>query len=407
MLEGTDGLLAPGDVYTVVFTVIVDPNADGRPDTLQNEAVASGEAPSGNRVSDNTDAGQDPDDNAGGPGTPTILLLPATPDTGVSIAKTAGVRLARRGDTISYAITVSNTNADAAGPYNVVDRLPSGFLYLEDSAQIEGVNVTPELSGRQITFQGVIVPGGSVAQPGTITITIKVRLSTSVQPGDHVNVAELLDPQTGQPVADAAQASVRVMIEHVFDCGEIIGKVFDDQNRNGYQDQDEPGLPGVRVATVRGLLITTDKHGRFSVPCADIPDARIGSNFIIKLDTRTLPTGYRLTTENPRVVRLTQGKVTKLNFGAAIDKIVRIDVNNSAFVAGSNAPSEKLRVGLEKVVDLMTGEHSVVRLTYYAKPGDAKLAQARLSALEKLLRRQWRAAGGPYELGIESKVVRK
>ena len=31
-----------------------------------------------------------------------------------------------------------------------------------------------------------------------------------------------------------------------------------------------------------------------------------GSNFILKLDTRTLPTGYRMTTVNPETVRLTR-----------------------------------------------------------------------------------------------------
>ena len=78
------------------------------------------------------------------------------------------------------------------------------------------------------------------------------------------------------------------LAEAVFDCGDIIGKVFDDRNRNGYQDEGEPGLPGVRIATVRGLLVTTDPYGRFSVGCADIPDADIGTNFIMKLDARTL-----------------------------------------------------------------------------------------------------------------------
>ena len=68
---------------------------------------------------------------------------------------------------------------------------------------------------------------------------------------------------------------------------------------------------------VNGVLITTDAEGRYHVPCAAIPDAAIGSNFLLKLDPRTLPTGYQVTSENPRDVRVTRGKVTVLNFGAA------------------------------------------------------------------------------------------
>ncbi|WP_163269644.1 hypothetical protein [Chelativorans alearense] len=105
-----------------------------------------------------------------------------------------------------------------------------------------------------------------------------------------------------------------------FGCSDVIGTVFDDRNGNGYQDAGEQGLPGVRLATVRGWLVTTDAHGRFHVVCANEEAGRIGSAFIMKLDARTLPTGYRLTTENPRAVRLTAAKTAKLNFGASIGR---------------------------------------------------------------------------------------
>jgi len=42
---------------------------------------------------------------------------------------------------------------------------------------------------------------------------------------------------------------VRVIADPDFDCTDVIGKVFDDGNLNGGQDQGEKGLPGVRVAT--------------------------------------------------------------------------------------------------------------------------------------------------------------
>ncbi|WEX11566.1 hypothetical protein [Chelativorans sp. AA-79] len=100
------------------------------------------------------------------------------------------------------------------------------------------------------------------------------------------------------------------------ECAEIIGKVFDDQNGNGYQDKGEQGLAGVRIVTPKGWIVITDERGRFHVACADLPEGPTGSNFVMKVDTRSLPTGYRLTTENPRMVRLTAGKLAKLNFGA-------------------------------------------------------------------------------------------
>ena len=106
----------------------------------------------------------------------------------------------------------------------------------------------------------------------------------------------------------------------LLECAEVIGKVFDDRNGNGYPDKGERGLSGVRVATPKGWLVITDRQGRFHLSCADFPDAAIGSNFIMKVDTRSLPTGYRLTTENPGLVRLTAGRLAKLNFGAAVQR---------------------------------------------------------------------------------------
>jgi hypothetical protein len=198
---------------------------------------------------------------------------------------------------------------------------------------------------------------------------------------------------------------VKRELEHVFDCGEIIGKVFDDQNRDGYQNDGETGLPGVRVATVRGKLITTDKFGRFHVACADIPDQKIGSNFIMKLDTRTLPTGYRMTTENPRVVRLTRGKITKLNFGASISRVVRIDLNAKAFKGNSDEPTARLLVGIDKLITSLKREKpSVVRLGYHGSRNDDKAAD-RLKAVADRMRRRWSEEYGPYRLDIETRVV--
>ena len=74
---------------------------------------------------------------------------------------------------------------------------------------------------------------------------------------------------------------MRVTPDPTFDCAGVIGKVFDDKNRNGYQDKGELGLANVRLATVRGLLVTTDKYGRYHVACADVPNPDRGSNFIM------------------------------------------------------------------------------------------------------------------------------
>ncbi|UXN73584.1 hypothetical protein N8D56_22810 [Devosia sp. A8/3-2] len=192
-------------------------------------------------------------------------------------------------------------------------------------------------------------------------------------------------------MAPDATATVEIMIEPVFDCSEIIGRVFDDSNRNGYRDEGELGLPGVRLATVKGWLVTTDAHGRFHVACAALPDQRIGSNFIMKLDPRTLPSGYRLTTENPRVVRLTAGKMTALDFGVAIGRVVRLDLQDRAFELGSTELRQQWAAGVDQLIGVLDEEQSVLRLSYIDPGADPELAEDRLRQVSELIR----ALGAP------------
>ena len=80
----------------------------------------------------------------------------------------------------------------------------------------------------------------------------------------------------------------------------------------------EEGIPGVRIATVEGLLIETDGYGRYRIPDVDGGRRNTGKNFILKVDPVTLPNGARFTTENPRVLRLTSDALNKINFGVKL-----------------------------------------------------------------------------------------
>ncbi len=166
--------------------------------------------------------------------------------------------------------------------------------------------------------------------------------------------------------------------------------------------QGEPGLPGVRLATFNGTIFTTDAFGRFSVPCAKLP-ADIGTNFTLKLDTRTLPTGYCVTTENPRVARLTPGTVTKLNFGAAIANVVDIDLTDVAFVSGTVDPIAGLPAGIDMLISQIRDVPSVLRLSYYTQGEGRSLARGRLDSVEDVIRAQWRLTGR-YRLLVERTV---
>ena len=88
---------------------------------------------------------------------------------------------------------------------------------------------------------------------------------------------------------------------------------------NGFE---EPGIPGVRLATVSGLTVETDAYGRYHIAAVDVPRWDRGGNFILKLDHRTLPNGSKIISENPRVIRLTEALMTRINFSVDLPNIV-------------------------------------------------------------------------------------
>ena len=69
----------------------------------------------------------------------------------------------------------------------------------------------------------------------------------------------------------------------------------------------------MRVVTPTGLQATTDRYGRYHVTCASVPNDSRGSNFVLKLDDRTLPSGFRMTTDQVQIQRATSGKALQVN----------------------------------------------------------------------------------------------
>jgi len=397
-------LTCTGNAYTITA-------ADAAVGTVSLSGTATGASSVGQVVSD---------DDA--------VVSPTFGLGGLTITKTVDRGQANPGEVVTYTITVGNSSTNQTTVTDVVDVLPSGFIYQPGTATVNGVATEPVDSGRRLLWQDVSLP-----PTGTATIVLDVLISASVKPGDHDNVARAISPGTGLAVTPDAVATVRIAADPVFACSTIIGRVFDDLNQDGYyngepkedhsavtdqtyhgdkwnepeQPKREKGLPGVRLVAPNGVAVTTDPHGRFSLPCAALP-ADIGSNFMLKLDTRTLPSGYRLTTENPRVVRVTPGMLTKMNFGATISRVVRVDLSDRAFGTGEAArqPRQELVDGLKSMVAKVADTPTMLRISYQLANGESeKLARQRMREIEKLLRRLW-PANGRYQLNVETVIQR-
>lgn len=130
---------------------------------------------------------------------------------------------------------------------------------------------------------------------------------------------------------------------------------------------DDRGIPGVRIASVEGLLIETDQFGRYHLEGIAGGDTGRGRNFILKVDPSTLPPGTVFSTDNPLVRRITPGVPVRFDFGVKL-------------------PVEEIQGG-EQQVDLELGE------VVFA-PGSASLREEYLPVVDRIAAKVIEYRGG-------------
>ncbi|HVI06325.1 MAG TPA: hypothetical protein VM711_09575, partial [Sphingomicrobium sp.] len=91
-----------------------------------------------------------------------------------------------------------------------------------------------------------------------------------------------------------------------------------------------------------------------------------GSNFVLKLDDRTLPSGLRMSTDQVQIKRATRGKALKFDFGASIHRVVAIDLSDAAFELGKTDIRVQWRPRVNLLLEELRKAPSVLRLSYVA-----------------------------------------
>ncbi|MDX2479505.1 MAG: hypothetical protein QNK24_04105 [Desulfuromusa sp.] len=406
----TPSLIIPAtsDVSTSSFSVPSCPGsaADAVPATADYcEAVASADAPSlavPARSAGTTHYLHLILNNASLPGQSQIFNnpIPIDPElsTAVAITKTASLTNVSKGSLVPYTIQVTNVFGVPLEDLRIIDLFPAGFKYIAGSARLDGTAVEPQINGRELVWNDLRLNTNEV-----LTLKLLLVVGSGVSEGKYVNQAQVFNTSLSTAVSGVAAATVRVIPDPDLDCTDVIGKVFDDRNLDGKQDSGESGLPGIRLVTARGLISTTDEYGRYHITCAVVPDEDRGSNFILKLDDRSLPSGYRVITENPRVQRATRGKMLRFNFGATIHRVVAIDVADGVFEPDTTQLRLQWQSKIVQLVKVLQESPSVLRLSYLADIESVSLVSSRIKALKALLAERWKEDRG-YRLTIESEV---
>ena len=306
-------VLGPGEAFEVVFTVTVDPDADGTLGRLSNQATAAGQGlnPDGSLLLDSegnpiiardvSDNGTNPNgenesDNGDGVfgNDPTEILIA---DLGIAKAIVGEPELLFSGNyVVTYQVVVENTGTVDLGNLSLLEDLSTQFgvsfvdagnliltiepedptsdiavdsanfngstnIELMDSSSINRLAVGDSFALEftvEINPQAVSAPvGNQILGLGTAVDSSGAPLTDST--GKAIIGSDLsdsgIDPSSANPEDPndtGSTADTTFFDPPALPLGEITGSVFIDLNNNGVQESGEAGIDGVEV-TLTGM----------------------------------------------------------------------------------------------------------------------------------------------------------
>ena len=205
-------------------------------------------------------------------------------------------------------IGLNNQSAVAQANVELVVNVPAGLTLVDNGTRLNHDIPTVDTLEEKKFFRI-----GTLAANDDRTLSFLVTASAGAVAGHRYSITLFArNTATGIQLSQLRNIPIDVILDPFFDEGTIIGKVFDDRNENGMQDEDEIGISGVRLATEEGIVILTDRDGKYH-----IPGVRPGRH-VVKIDGHSLPQGTEFITEESYLVKITEGLMGKVDFAVKL-----------------------------------------------------------------------------------------
>jgi hypothetical protein len=211
----------------------------------------------------------------------------------------------RKGEPVALHASFTNAAATTLNATSMIVDIPKGFDPVVSTVRVNGQK-TETREGSLIVSMGNLAPGV------TVPVEFVVIPTTGVTPGKYYGFTFHVKDGNGNVLTDPVYLQLRVIADSVFDEGTIIGKVFNDTNQNGVQDECEKGVPYAMLATEYGVTVVTDENGKYHIPAV-----RPGRH-LVKIDGHGLPEGTKFITEETYLVKMTPGILAKANFAVLL-----------------------------------------------------------------------------------------
>ncbi|MBB4010794.1 collagen-binding domain-containing protein [Niveibacterium umoris] len=210
------------------------------------------------------------------------------------------------GDLMKYTVVVRVAEGRNLAQLRVLDTLPAGMRYIDGTVTAQKTGSATLAATRlaepvdpatgkpthglpmQIDLPAAFLP---LSKGDQVTLTYRTRIGVGALQGDGTNRASAT---SGAIRSNEARFKVEIG-GGVFETGACLaGKVFVDCNNNQVQDDEEVGIPGVRLFLEDGTYFVTDVEGKYSY-CGLRPITHV-----LKVDPLTLPRGSRMVTTSSR-----------------------------------------------------------------------------------------------------------
>ena len=290
---------------------------------------------------------------------------------GLLISQTANKTTAKRGDIVTYFFKIKNTNSGAIYSPEISVKIPHNFKYIKDSALRDGIkNGDPAHTSGRLIFKP-----DNIGVDTSITYSYRVRVGIDAYEGKNISEGIVNYDSLGQTITTGPVFTI-VYIKSLFSPkGLVIGKVFEDSNRNGIQERGEPPVPYVAILSEDGRVVLTDENGKYSIANFNY------DTHVLKLDQRVLPggpleiPGLNIPIDFPKDIPpiskafdLPKSGITKVNFPITPkDRAKYREANKEKIAAWENklegdCPSQETQAQKE----ILTG-HYEKAMAYYKK----------------------------------------
>lgn len=230
----------------------------------------------------------------------------------IIINKTAADDQVSTGEFISYKVEIQNESEFDLDSFTLYDKIPAGFKYVQNSAVLvskkDNEKKLKPKGNRLLSFKELSIPADQ-----SLEIRYSLVVGTGVVTGkSYVNQAYAKFEE--KLISNTAKESVLVTADPLFTTSTIIGKVYLDNNNDGVQSEAEEGLAGVKIISTTGQVIKTDQFGRFHFSVKGGDNIQAAQTLFLKLKTDTLPAGTEIITENPVIIKISEGLISEVNF---------------------------------------------------------------------------------------------